>query len=60
MSPQQAADPIATNASVMTPPAQPVMLPPSYVQELLWMMDRASPGSSAYNVPRARRLSGCR
>ena len=35
-----------------------VMLPASYVQELLWLMDRASPGSSAYNVPRTRRLAG--
>ncbi|MEO7455290.1 MAG: amino acid adenylation domain-containing protein [Gemmatimonadaceae bacterium] len=35
-----------------------VMLPASYVQELLWLMDRASPGSSAYNVPRTRRLTG--
>ena len=35
-----------------------VMLPASYVQELLFLMDRASPGSSAYNVPRTRRLVG--
>ena len=35
-----------------------VMLPASFVQELLWLMDRASPGSSAYNVPRTRRLVG--
>ncbi len=35
-----------------------VVLPASYVQELLWLMDRASPGSSAYNVPRTRRLAG--
>jgi len=37
---------------------QAVMLPASYVQELLWLMDRASPGSSAYNVPRTRKLVG--
>ncbi|MDB4888695.1 MAG: amino acid adenylation domain protein, partial [Gemmatimonadetes bacterium] len=35
-----------------------VVLPASFVQELLWLMDRASPGSSAYNVPRTRRLVG--
>jgi amino acid adenylation domain-containing protein len=35
-----------------------VILPASFVQELLWLMDRASPGSSAYNVPRTRRLVG--
>src|SRR3954468_4952023 len=39
-------------------PAEPVMLPASFAQELLWLMDRASPGSVAYNVPRTRRLRG--
>ncbi|MEO7997305.1 MAG: condensation domain-containing protein, partial [Gemmatimonadaceae bacterium] len=34
------------------------MLPASFAQELLWLIDRASPGSIAYNVPRTRRLAG--
>ena len=47
-------------AAPLTPPssAEPVMLPASFAQELLWLTDRASPGSTAYNVPRARRLRG--
>jgi amino acid adenylation domain-containing protein len=35
-----------------------IMLPASFAQELLWLTDRASPGSTAYNVPRTRRLRG--
>jgi amino acid adenylation domain-containing protein len=35
-----------------------VSLPPSYAQELMWLTERASSGSSAYNIPRTRRLSG--
>ncbi len=38
--------------------SEPVMLPASFSQELLWMIERASPGSIAYNVPRTRRLIG--
>src|SRR4051812_25828004 len=34
------------------------MLPASFAQELLWLIDRGSPGSLAYNVPRTRRLRG--
>lgn len=34
------------------------MLPASFAQELLWLIDRASPGNVAYNVPRTRRLLG--
>jgi len=37
---------------------EPVMLPASFAQELLWLTDRASPGGVAYNVPRLRRLKG--
>ncbi len=33
-------------------------LPTSFAQELLWHLDRATPGLIAYNVPRARRLLG--
>lgn len=32
--------------------------PLSFAQELLWLMDRASPGLTAWNVPRAFRLRG--
>jgi amino acid adenylation domain-containing protein len=32
--------------------------PLSFAQELLWLMDRAAPGLSAWNVPRALRLRG--
>jgi amino acid adenylation domain-containing protein len=32
--------------------------PASFSQELLWMLDRASPGMTAYNLPLARRLRG--
>jgi amino acid adenylation domain-containing protein len=39
-------------------PAEPVMLPTSFAQELMWLMDRANPGTVAYNVPRTRRLRG--
>lgn len=34
------------------------VLPASFAQELLWLIDRASPGNLAYNVPRTRRLVG--
>ena len=36
----------------------PIMLPSSFAQELLWLTDRASPGNVSYNVPRTRRLRG--
>lgn len=32
--------------------------PASFSQELLWMLDRATPGLTAYNLPLARRLRG--
>ncbi len=32
--------------------------PMSYAQELVWLLDRATPGLTAYNVPRAIRLRG--
>ena len=32
--------------------------PASFSQELLWMLDRATPGLTAYNLPMARRLRG--
>jgi len=33
-------------------------VPMSYAQELLWLLDRASPGMHGYNVPRTARLRG--
>ncbi|MDQ2857533.1 MAG: condensation domain-containing protein, partial [Candidatus Eremiobacteraeota bacterium] len=35
-----------------------VILPVSFGQELLWSIERAAPGRSAYNVPRTWRLRG--
>ena len=32
--------------------------PLSFAQELLWRLEQASPGTSAYNVPRAMQVSG--
>ena len=32
--------------------------PASFAQEVLWLLDRAHPGLTAYSVPRARRLTG--
>ncbi|GJG89252.1 hypothetical protein tb265_44330 [Gemmatimonadetes bacterium T265] len=48
--------PFAAPAS--EPSAEPVLLPASFAQELLWHVNRASPESTAYNIPRARRLRG--
>jgi hypothetical protein len=33
-------------------------LPTSFAQELLWLLDRATPGLTAYNMTIARRLAG--
>ncbi|MEO7455291.1 MAG: amino acid adenylation domain-containing protein [Gemmatimonadaceae bacterium] len=38
--------------------ARPSRIPLSFSQELIWMLDRATPGLTAYNMPMARRLSG--
>jgi amino acid adenylation domain-containing protein len=41
------------------PPRDPsAPTPMSFSQELLWMLDRATPGLTAYNLPVARRLRG--
>jgi len=50
-----------TTPSSYTPAAdgaEPVMLPTSFAQELLWLMHGSAPESTAYNVPRTRRLLG--
>ncbi len=38
--------------------ARPARIPLSFSQELIWMLDRATPGLTAYNMPMARRLTG--
>jgi len=37
---------------------EPAVFPPSFSQELLWLLDRAAPGNASYNVPRSRRIAG--
>jgi amino acid adenylation domain-containing protein len=37
---------------------EPVMLPASFAQELLWLMHTSAPESTSYNVPRSRRVVG--
>ena len=48
----------APAAATITPrdPAQPVPL--TFAQEVLWLLDRATPGLTAYNSPLARRVRG--
>lgn len=38
--------------------ARPQRLPLSFAQELLWLLDNASPGMTAYNLPVIRRITG--
>ncbi len=37
---------------------RPGRLPLSFAQELLWLLDNASPGMTAYNMPVTRRITG--
>ena len=37
---------------------RPARIPLSFAQELLWLLDRASPGMIAYKLPTVRRLAG--
>ncbi len=55
---QHSDTPPSSQAPMQYTPPEPMMLPASFSQELLWLMDRAAPGSIAYNVPRTRRLRG--
>jgi len=34
------------------------VVPMSFAQEVIWLLDRATPGMVAYNVPMARRVRG--
>ena len=38
--------------------AERARAPMSFAQELVWLLDRATPGLTAYNVPRAIRIQG--
>ena len=42
----------------LVPTERAAPLPPSFAQERLWILDRLDPGSSAYVIPAAVRLSG--
>ena len=55
MSLDSAADPTRTSVPESV---EPVMLPTSFAQELLWLMHTSAPESTSYNVPRTRRLVG--
>ncbi|MEO8334163.1 MAG: condensation domain-containing protein, partial [bacterium] len=49
---------VAAYAPTIAVRARPDRIPLSFSQELIWMLDRATPGLTAYNMPLARRLSG--
>ena len=42
----------------IVPRAPGVPVPLTYAQEVLWLLDRATPGLTAYNSPLARRVRG--
>lgn len=54
---QQGAD-VGASTPTIEVRARPDRIPLSFSQELIWMLDRATPGLTAYNMPMARRLSG--
>jgi amino acid adenylation domain-containing protein len=54
---EQGAD-VAAYSPTIEVRARPDRIPLSFSQELIWMLDRATPGLTAYNMPMARRLSG--
>ena len=48
----------ATHGGAITARPRGGAMPTSFAQELLWLLDRATPGLTAYNMTIARRLSG--
>jgi len=52
-----AGEPVVRKGGIV--PREPdAPVPMSFAQELLWLLDRASPGMHGYNVPRTARLRG--
>jgi amino acid adenylation domain-containing protein len=43
---------------VIVPRGDPTSAPLSYAQELVWLYEQMTPGTSAYNVPMVRRVRG--
>ncbi|GJG89253.1 hypothetical protein tb265_44340 [Gemmatimonadetes bacterium T265] len=50
--------PDADDAPTIPARAADAPVPMSFAQELLWLLDRATPGLTAYNLPVVRRLRG--
>ncbi|MEO8564442.1 MAG: condensation domain-containing protein, partial [bacterium] len=48
----------APHAGTITARPRGAAMPTSFAQELLWLLDRANPGLTAYNMTIARRLTG--
>jgi len=48
----------STNPPLTPTSDEPVMLPTSFAQELLWLMQHSAPQNTSYNVPRTRRVVG--
>lgn len=49
---------LAASESAIRPGLRSARIPLSFSQELLWMLDRASPGMTAYKLPTVHRLLG--
>src|SRR4051812_48861498 len=49
---------VATSEPSIAPRAERGEAPLTFAQEVLWLLDRATPGLTAYNTPVARRLRG--
>ncbi len=49
---------MGSSAPCIAPRAPGAPVPMSFSQELIWLLDRATPGLIAYNLPLVRRLHG--
>src|SRR3954463_12580059 len=49
---------VATSEPSIAPRAERGEAPLTFAQEVLWLLDRATPGLTAYNTPVARRIRG--